>query len=94
MSSHIKYMHTKKDVIYLQSFKDTYLAPTLLYHLILTRMSWLQPRRGLCKAGRCEFVGFVKTVTDYKHLGCVLFYNCGERKMRILYQLLFYNISP
>ena len=32
---------TKNNVIYVQFFDDTYLALTLLFHLILTRMSWL-----------------------------------------------------
>ena len=41
--SHIKYTQTKNDVIYLQSLDDIYLALTLLFHLILTRMSWLEP---------------------------------------------------
>ena len=45
MSFHVKYTQTKNDVIYFQSFNDTYLALTLLFHLILTRMSWLQPRK-------------------------------------------------
>ena len=45
MPSHVKYTQTKNDVIYLQSFDDTYLVLTLLFHLILTRMSWLQLRK-------------------------------------------------
>jgi len=45
MSFHIKYTQTKNDVIYVQSFNDTYLALTLLFHLILTRISCLQPRK-------------------------------------------------
>ena len=38
-------IHTNNDVIYIKSFNDTYLALTLLFNLILTRMSWLQPRK-------------------------------------------------
>ena len=37
MSSHLKSIPTKNEVIYLQSFYDTYLAPTQSSHLILTR---------------------------------------------------------
>ena len=62
----------KNDVIYLQSFDDTYLALTLLFHLILPCLSWLQLRKeGLhfilsdngdydfdVKVGHCGFVGF------------------------------------
>ena len=39
--SHLKYTQTKNDVIYFQSFNDTYITPTLQYHLIVTRMSRL-----------------------------------------------------
>ena len=46
MSFHIKYTQTKNDVIYLQSFDNTYLGLILLSHLILTRMNWLQRRKG------------------------------------------------
>ena len=45
MSSHVKYIQTKNDVIYLQSFDDTYLVLTLLFHLILPCLSWLQLRK-------------------------------------------------
>ena len=38
--------HTKNDFIYLQYFDNIYLALTLLSHLILTYMSWLQPMKG------------------------------------------------
>ena len=49
MSSHIKYTQTKNDVIYLQHFNNTYITPTLSYHLILTcRLSKLWPRKGAC----------------------------------------------
>jgi len=44
MSSHVNYTPTKNYVIYLQSFNNTYLALTLLLHLMLTHMSWLQSR--------------------------------------------------
>ena len=82
MSFHVKYTQTKNDVIDLQSFDDTYLALTLLFHLILTHLSWLQLRKeGLhlllsnngdydfdIKVGRCEFMGFVNDVID---CGCL-----------------------
>ena len=41
MPSHLKYISTKNDVIYLEPFNDTCLALTLSSHLILTRLSWL-----------------------------------------------------
>ena len=85
MPSHVKYTETKNDVIYLQSFDDTYLALTLLFHLILTCMSWLKPRKGCLlfilsdndnydfdvKVKRCGFVIFVNDVIDGRCLGCV-----------------------
>ena len=69
---------TKNDVIYVQSFYDIYLVLTLLSHLILTHMSWLQSRKeGLrfilnnnnncdfdVEVGRYGFVGFVNDVID------------------------------
>ena len=45
MSSHVKYIQTKNDVIYFQSFDDTYLVLTLLFYLILPCLSWLQLRK-------------------------------------------------
>ena len=41
VSSYFKYTQTKNNVIYFQSFNDTYVASTLQYHFILTRMSRL-----------------------------------------------------
>ena len=41
ISFNLKYSQTKNDVIYLQPFHDIYITPTLLYHLILTRISRL-----------------------------------------------------
>ena len=85
MPSHVKYTQTKNDVIYLQYFDETYLVRTLLFHLILTRINWLQPKKGGLhfilsdndnydfdvKVGRCGFVGFVNDVID-----CVCFDMC------------------
>ena len=48
MPTHLKYTKAKNDVIYLQSFNDTYINPTLQYYLILTRMSRLWPRKWDC----------------------------------------------
>ena len=76
MSSHVKYTQARNNVIYLQSFDDTYLALTFLSHQILTSMSWLQSRKGGLqfilsdnsnyvfdiKVGHCKFVGFVNDV--------------------------------
>ena len=88
MPSHVKYTQTKNNVIYLQSFDNIYLALTLLFHLILTRMSWLQPRKGGLhfilndngiynfdvKVGHCGFVGFVNDVIECRCLGYVVFF--------------------
>ena len=68
----------KNYVIYLRSSNNTYLALTLLFHLILTCMSWLQPRKwGLhfilsdnsnydfdIKVRRYGFVGFINDEID------------------------------
>ena len=47
-SCHLISQQIKNDFIYLQSFDDTYLAFSFLSHLILTCMSWLQPRKEAC----------------------------------------------
>ena len=94
MSSHVKYTQTKNDVIYLRTFNNTYLALILLFHLILTRMSWLQPRkRGLyfilsdngkynfdVKVGHCGFVSFVNDVINCRCLGYVLYFKIAEKE--------------
>ena len=78
MPFHVKYIQTKNNVIYIQFFDDTYLVLTLMFHLILTRMSWLQPRKEDLhfilsdngnydfdvKVGDCGFVGFINDVID------------------------------
>ena len=46
MPSYVKYTQTKNNVIYLQPFNNSYITPTLQYHLILIRMSRLWPRKG------------------------------------------------
>ena len=93
MLSHVKYIQTKNDVIYLQSFNDTYLSLTLLFHLILTRISWLQLRKdGLhfilndngnyyfdVKVGRCGFVGFINGVINCECLGYVFVFRIKEK---------------
>ena len=87
MSSHVKYIHIKNDIIYLQSFNDTSLALILLFHLIITRISWLQPKQESLhfilsnnnnydfdiKVRLYGFVGFVNYVIDCEM--CTLFYN-------------------
>ena len=88
MPSHVKYTQTKNNVIYLQSFNDNYLPLTWLFHLILTYISWLQPRkRGLhfilsddgnhkfdVKVRHCGSVGFVNNVIDCGCLRCVFLF--------------------
>ena len=80
MSSHVNYTQTKNVVIYFQSFDDTHFALTLLSHMILTHMSWLQPRGLhfiLSGKGNCDFdvkfehCRFVNDVIDCECLGCV-----------------------
>ena len=93
MSFHVKYTQTKNDFIYHQSFGDTYLALTFLFHLILPRLSWLQPRKeGLnfilsdnsdynfdVNVGCCGFVGFVNDVINRDYLGCVFYFRTKEK---------------
>ena len=79
MPSHLKYTQTKNDVIYLQPFNNIHITPTLSYHLIITCMYRLWPRKGVCifysmtiaygfdvEVGRCVFcVDFVKVVIGF-----------------------------
>ena len=92
MPSHIKYIQTKNDVIYFQSFDDTYLTLTLLSCLILAHISWLQSRKGGLhfvlnknnnynfdvKVTCCGFMGFVNDVIDYGCLGYVFYFKKVE----------------
>ena len=101
----LTYTQTKNDVIYLQSFDDTYLTLTLLFHLILTHISWLQLRKGGLhfilsdnsnynfdvKVERCEFVGFVNGVIDYGCLGYIFFFRIKEKETNTFY-INFYSI--
>ena len=41
ITSHLKHTQTKNNVIYLQPFNNTYITPTMSYHLILTCMNRL-----------------------------------------------------
>ena len=104
MSFHIKYTQTKNDVIYLQSFDNTYLGLILLSHLILTRMNWLQRRKGGIhfilsdngnydfdvKVGYCGFVGFVNDVIDCGCLGCVVCFRI-KKKEKDKFYINFYS---
>ena len=94
----------KNDVIYLQFFDDTYLALTLLFHLILTLMSWLQPRKGdlyfiLSDNGNYDLMlrldivecGFVNDVIDYGCLRCVFCFRIKDKEKDIFY-INFYFI--
>ena len=88
-------MYTNKNyVIYLQSFDDTYLTLKLMFHLILTCMSWLQLRKGGLhfilsdngnydfdvKVGHCGFVGFLNDENDYGCLGCLFCFRIKEKR--------------
>ena len=105
MSSNIKYTQTKNNVIFLQSFFDTFLALTLLFHLILTRISWLEPRKGslhfilsgnnnydfYVNVGRCGFIDFVNDMIDCRCLGCVFCFRIKENEKDTFY-INFYSI--
>ena len=72
----------------LQSFGDTYLPLTLLFHLILSCLSWVQLRKEDLhfilsynsnydfdvKMGRCGFVGFVSDVINCECFECAFFF--------------------
>ena len=105
MSSHIKHTKTKNNVIYLQSFDNTYLVLTLLFYLILTRMSWLKPRKGslhfilsgnnnydfYVKVGRCGFVNFVNDVIDCECLEFIFCFRIKKNEKDTFY-INFYSI--
>ena len=105
MLSHVKYIQTKNDVVYLKCFNNTYLDLILLFHLILTHISWLQLRKGGLhfilsdnsnynfdvKVERCEFVGFVNDVIDYGCLGYIFFFRIKEKETNTFY-INFYSI--
>ena len=105
MPSHVKYIHTKNDVICLQSFDDTHLALILLFHLIITPMSWLQPRKGdlhfilsensnydfNVRVERCRFVGFINDVIDCRCSGCIFHFKIKGKEKDTFY-INFYFI--
>ena len=105
MSSHVKYTQTRNDVVYLQFFGNTYLALTLLFHLILPHLSWLQPRNeGLhfilsdnndydfdVKVKRCGFVSFVNDMINCGCLGCVFCFRIKKKEKNTFY-INFYSI--
>ena len=103
MSSHVKYTLTKNDVIYLQSFDDTYQALTLLFHLNSYELVTIK-ERGLhfilsdndnynfdVKVERCGFMGFINNVIDCGRLGCVFCFRIKEKKENTFY-INFYSI--
>ena len=92
----------------LSAFRQQLPNSNIVSHLILTCMSWLQPRKGVLhlilnnnnnydlgvKVRCCGFVDFVNDVIDYECLECVFYFRIKEREKRILYQFSFYNIPP
>ena len=102
---HMSNTQTKNNVIYLQSFNDKYLTLTLLSRLILTHMSWLQPRKGGLhfvlnnndnynfdvQVRRCGFMSFVNDVIDYGCLRYVFYFKIKEKEKGIFY-INFYSI--
>lgn len=105
MSSHVKYTQTRNDVVYLQFFGNTYLALTLLFHLILLHLSWLQPRKeGLhfilsdngdydfyVKVKCCGFMSFVNDMINRGCLGCVFCFRIKKKEKDTFY-INFYSI--
>ena len=105
MQSHVKYTQIKNNVIYLQSFDDIYLVLILLFHIILTRMSCLQPKNGDLrfilsdnsndnfdiKVERCGFEGFINNVIDRECLECVFCFGV-KKKEKIIFYVNFYSI--
>ena len=103
-SCHPTSQQNKNEFIYLQYFDDIYLALSFLSHLILTRIRWLQPRKGGMhfilsdngnydfdvKVKRCRFVGFVKDVIDCGCLGCVFCFRIKEKEGDTFY-INFYS---
>ena len=89
----------------LQSLGDTYLPLTLLFHLILSCLSWLQPRNEDLhfilsdngdydfdvKVGHCQFVGFVDDVIHRGCLGYVFCFRIKEKEKDTFY-INFYSI--
>ena len=84
------------------------LALILLFHLSITHMSWLQPRKRVLhfilsdndnydfdiNVGHCEFMDFVNDVIDRECLECVFYFRIKEKKKRHILNLFFYNILP
>ena len=80
-------------------------ALTLLFHLILPHMSWLQPRKGDLhfissdnnnyyfdvKVERCGFMGFINDVIDCGCLGFVFCFRIKEKEKDNFY-INFYSI--
>ena len=89
----------------LQSFGDTSLPLTLLFHLIQSCLRWLQPRKEDLhfilsdngnydfdvKVRRCGFVGFVNNVINYGCLECVFCFSIKEKEKDTFY-INFYSI--
>ena len=90
----------KNNVIYLQFFDNTYLALTLLSHLILIHMSWLQPRNGglaitiLMLRSNIVDLWVLKMMWLIVGFWDMYFILELKRKRNTQYQLLFYNIPP
>ena len=80
-------------------------SSNIVSHLILTHMSWLQPRKeGLhfilsdnnnynfdVKVRRCGFMGFINDVINYGCLKCVFCFKIKEKEKDKFY-INFYSI--
>ena len=106
MPSLVKYTKTKTmSFTFNLTMTPTYLALILLFHLILTYMSWLQPRKGGfhfilsdnsnhdfdVKVRRCGFVGFVNNAIDHGCLRCAFCFRIKEKEKDTFY-INFYSI--
>ena len=106
LSCHLISQLTKNDFIYLQSFDDTYLDLLFLSHLILTRMSWLQPRKsGMyfilsdnniydfdVKVKCYRFMSFVNDVIVCMCLECVFCFRIKEKEKDTFYINFYFTI--
>ena len=96
-------LHVIPCQIYIDQKRVIYLS--LLFHIILTRMSCLQPKNGDLrfilsdnsndnfdiKVERCGFEGFINNVIDRECLECVFCFGV-KKKEKIIFYVNFYSI--
>ena len=96
-------LHVIPCQIYIDQKWVIYLS--LLFHIILTRMSCLQPKNGDLhfilsdnsnddfdiKVERCGFEGFINNVIDCGCLECVFYFRIKEKE-KVIFYINFYSI--